>query len=85
MLAFCADLEDAIQQYESQTPDQRRISRLEARLDKALPKIIEAVNKLERRIHRLECAFGASPRLHQPGALQALQMVEGEEISREGE
>jgi hypothetical protein len=40
------DIDEKLQKFESQTPDQRRISNLEARLDKAMPAVIEHANRL---------------------------------------
>jgi hypothetical protein len=57
MTEFSHQLDEDIEHFESQTPDQRRIARLEADLKEAYGKLARAHNEHERRIAALEAAI----------------------------
>ena len=65
MIEFSAQLDIDIDEWEKHTPDQRRIMRLEERLELAVDhanKLVDSHRGLEQRLARLEAIITAGPR-----------------------
>jgi hypothetical protein len=77
------ELDERIEKYESQTPDQRRVTALEASRDALTArlklitdhsnKLVDAIKELEERLIRLEAVTRLGPRLVGPAALTAVE------------